>query len=56
MTEKWCGLCQRKHFYQATPEISAPRRETPRDFWIAALTWGIVAAAYVSAFIWTFTR
>lgn len=47
MIEKWCGICQRRHVLQATPEWSAPRRETPRDILLARATWGLVVAAYV---------
>ena len=44
MTEKWCGICQRRHTYQA---YESPTRETPRDFWLAALTWTVILAAYI---------
>jgi hypothetical protein len=56
MTEKFCGLCQRRHWYQATPEVSAPRRETPRDFWLGVLGWVVIAAAYASAAYWVASR
>ena len=48
MTEKFCGLCQRRHWYQATPEVSAPRRESAADFWWAFATWLLVIGAYVA--------
>ena len=56
MTEKWCGICQRRHWYQAVPEYDGPRRETARDFWLAALTWGMVIVAYVSVGLWVLSR
>jgi hypothetical protein len=52
MTEKFCGLCQRRHWYQATPEVSAPRRETFVDFALAFVVWGLVIAAYISVGLW----
>lgn len=47
MTSKWCGLCQRLHYFQATPEIDAPRRETARDFVLAFGTWALIVLAYI---------
>ena len=52
MTEKWCGICQRRHWYQATPEVSAPRRETFVDFALAFVVWGLVDFAYLSVGLW----
>ena len=52
MTEKWCGICQRRHYYQATPEVSAPRRETWTDVALAFVVWGLVAFAYLSVGLW----
>ena len=56
MTEKWCGLCRRRHWYQAHPEFTAPRRETLTDFLLAAFVWGLVAFAYVSVGVWVWTH
>ena len=57
MTAKWCGLCNRRHYFQATPEVSAPRRESIKDFLLALLVWGLVIAAYVgmavAAWVWS---
>ena len=53
MTEKWCGICQRRHTYQA---YEAPARETPTDFVVAFVTWTLIAAAYISAAFWVMSR
>ena len=50
MIRHTCRACPTPHamYIQATPEISAPRRETPADFWWALATWTLVIAAYVA--------
>jgi hypothetical protein len=52
MTHKYCGLCQRRHYYQAHPEFTAPRRETAKDAAVALISWGVVLAAYFLAMAW----
>ncbi len=54
MTEKWCGICQRRHTYQAYE--SPPARETFTDFAVAFGTWTLIAAAYISAALWVVSR
>jgi hypothetical protein len=56
MTSKWCGLCQRRHYFQAEPEIAAPRRETPRDVAVGIIAWGVVLAAYFLALAWVVSK
>lgn len=40
-----CGKTEVRPRFQATPEISAPRRESVKDFVLALAVWGLVLAA-----------
>ena len=54
MIRHTCRACPTPHamYIQATPEVSAPRRETFVDFALAFVVWGLVIAAYISVGLW----
>lgn len=54
MTEKWCGICERRHSYRTFDP--APHQAVARDFWLSLVTWGLILAAYVSAAFWLASR
>jgi hypothetical protein len=55
MTTRYCGLCRRRHYFQAAP-VAAPRRETPRDVAVGIIAWAVVLAAYFLALAWLVTK
>jgi hypothetical protein len=52
MTEKWCGVCQRRHYYQAVEQPPAQ----PEGLLAPLLTVGVVIAGILSWVAWMQTQ